>query len=240
MGSTKADRRHPFASSLGQSKSEFEYGPSRSASANITLAQARHKLQVPSAQPSQNTNQQTRTASVYRPDTVLSKSEWGSPRSRGAVRLPSAVEATLQDAAKDPLKFWSTEFGKLFAMSLGFCMTYVSKPHDKDDLASFVQGAAPDIFDQMCAMLFPSKRDGAWSHVAHLLREDESRPYLAQRIILHHVLSNIFVYEGWTGFEAAADEELREIDSKLKANEGERFQGILPNNILLPVLIANW
>ena len=155
------------------------------------------------------------------PEMLITKAERGSPLKLGATAKSQVLQPAMQSASEAPLKFWQENTRKLWALSLGFCNSYVG--HDYvTDLPAFIQGKAPQVWDTIAKSLHPrdeKARDQAWQHIAGLLRDQVARTFLAQRLIVQHVLQHIFRPSGWIGFEMAIDEEFQKLQKQLDENK---------------------
>jgi hypothetical protein len=157
---------------------------------------------------------------VSAPEGMQTKAEAGTPLKLGATPKSRALEADLKLAAKAPVQFWQDSLRKLWALSLGFCNRYISADHIAD-LPAFVQGKAPRVWDNIATSLFPrdpKARDQAWQTISELLRDTPSRTFLAPRLIIQHILRDIFRPSGWLGFDMAIDEEFQRIQKQLDEN----------------------
>ncbi|KAK3344117.1 hypothetical protein B0T25DRAFT_584941 [Lasiosphaeria hispida] len=137
---------------------------------------------------------------------------------RGLTHTSQAVEEAVARGLKNPVKFWGDEFNTMFAMSLGVCMSYAEMSRVRD-LSEHVQATSRSLWDYMSQLLYPDSRKNGSTHATMLLNDDSSRPYFMDRIVLQHILSTIFTYDGWLGYDLATDHEMIETERLLNTQE---------------------
>jgi hypothetical protein len=146
--------------------------------------------------------------------------ETGSPKERKRGTPGSLVRADLEGSDCMSL---ADEFQSLFALIYGFCVSYFDDlpPIDegwKRQIQSEVNG---QLWDYICKVCQNNYEQTQGEHAMRLLNNRESRPYLMQRLILQHIMIFICSYEGWKDYSEDIDEEMEQLEMRLKKMDRE-------------------
>jgi hypothetical protein len=145
----------------------------------------------------------------------MSAQEFGSPQPSQARQL---VLAQSQQEWNSQIEIWKEEFYKVFRLIHGWAAQYAKLVQPGQ--ASVLPTQAPRLWEFMSDILYPGQPEAGASHAAFLLADEQCRSYFVERLLLQYVVNNILSVEGWMGFTDQTDQELKELNDRLRSTEG--------------------
>lgn len=196
--------------------------------------QASHHLRVPSAAGSSSVysgmsgglstsrhavSTSSRHSSLARPSPRGPRADgWGSPNERGRETVGAVVRVEGDDSESQK---WTVEFQTLFALISGFCKNYFEKlPAIEGDWRAYLKREADGrLWDYICRVCHPGQEREHGDYALFLLKDDESRPYFIQRLIVQHIILFVLSSEGWLDYSTDFDEELTSLEERLRSTD---------------------
>lgn len=164
-----------------------------------------------------------RSSVPKRSPLVPASTELGSPNERKRDASTTLAKPRLGD---EEYKKWTNEFIELFSFVRGLCQTYFhALPQIDTDLKSHIKAQAKGIlWDYICRVCQPGEEQDRGDRAISLLEDDETRPFLMQRLIVQHMVVYIFSYEGWKDYSDDVDAEMAKFEKELKDIDREFFR----------------
>jgi hypothetical protein len=152
---------------------------------------------------------------------VPTATETGSPPERRRATSSALVKVEANIDHVDEGEHWANEFNALFAHIYGFCKNYFENtPKIEGDWRKHFQSEGEGfIWKHVCSIVHPRQERERGDYALSLLKNDGSRPYFIQRMILQLITAEVLAIEGWQDYSAEVDKEMKEIEAGLKTTD---------------------